>query len=179
MRIRYENTVDDFAAFQQFHMENSPSVRRRTALVRWGIPAFGAGAGVLIMIVWGPDRWEGIPLILFGLIFPIIFPVIMRRSLKRQVAELYREGGEKGVLGMHELLVSDQWLTERTDYNEQRSSWESIGRIGSSDDRTFIYVSPLTAHVIPRERVQEGDYDAFVREVRRRANHEATAKDRP
>lgn len=107
-------------------------------------------------------------LFLFGIIFVCIFPRSVRKSFKKQAKQMGSEGANKGIIGPHELEISDECLTERTAYNEQHSLWEGIERIEFSEGYAFIYTGPLMAHVIPKASVTEGDFDAFVGEVRRR-----------
>lgn len=97
----------------------------------------------------------------------LIIPGALRRSADRQVRRLYREGKNRGILGPHEFEVSDAMLVERTPVGETRTVLAAVERVASDGTHTFIYLSALTAYVIPHGAVTEGDVDAFIAVVER------------
>jgi YcxB-like protein len=167
LTIKYENTIDDLVAFQMYHCENSPYLKRQHLWFRWGTLGAALVIGALVWILM--DSLDmALLFFLFGIIFIFVYPRSIRRSFKKQAKRMGSEGSNKGILGPHEIEVSDQGLTERTAYGEQHSSWEAIERVGSSDNHAFIYTGPLMAHVIPKASVTDGDFDEFVDELRKR-----------
>ncbi len=64
--------------------------------------------------------------------------------------------------------VDDTGITDRSEVGHRCTYWRGIERVEETKDHAFVYLGPFTAHVIPRHSVQEGDFDAFVQEVRSR-----------
>jgi len=167
MRIQYDNTLDDLIAFQEFHIAHSPMVQKSLALNRW------ASAFLVLLMLsllgWSEQDWLLPAIGLVGAVITFFLTAqIQRRTMRSQLAKMYREGSNKGTLGPHELEIKDEGLVERSEFGEQKTTWQAVERIASTDKHTFLYVGSLMAHVIPHERVTEGDYQAFVHEAEQR-----------
>jgi hypothetical protein len=71
----------------------------------------------------------------------------------------------KGIIGVHEMALSDECLTEKTEFNDSKIRWNSIFRIESTAEHTFIYTGDITAYVIPQKSIKVGNYDQFVEKL--------------
>jgi len=174
MRIRYANTVDDLVAFIDFHAAHSTTVEQNIRLTKWTSTVlvivltfvalnFTIGdSGALSAKVFGA--------LAGGVLMFIAVPRLTRWNMRVQVGKLLREDRNKSVVGEHELEILDDGLVERTEYNENKSSWAGIERVVSTPRYTFIYITSVSAHVVPRESVSDGDYDAFTQELARRVH---------
>jgi hypothetical protein len=103
-------------------------------------------------------------------LIPIAFAVIAwlvfatrahQGTMDRVVAKLYREGGNPGVLGEHELQFDGAHLIERSPVSELTTRLEGIQKVVRTDQYTFVYLGAVAAHVIPRNRIEEGDFATF------------------
>jgi hypothetical protein len=164
VRLRYENTIEDLVAFNRYHFEHSPSVRRIKLGLMFALPAVILAAVAAVAIV--VDEWmflaAGVP---FAVLAAVLVPGTYRREVDRQVRRLYGEGANKGVVGEHELeLVGDE-LVERTPFGEMRTRLRAVERVVSDAGYTLIYLSAVMAHVIPHDAVSEGDPEAFAEAV--------------
>lgn len=167
MRLRYENTFDDLIAFQEFHIAHSPTVQKSLVATRW-VGALSV-LFILSLLGWFEQSWL-LPVlgVAGGAVMLVLVPDLQRRSMRTQLAKLYREGSNKGVLGWHELQIKEDGILERSEFGEQKTVWQGVERVASTDKHTFIYVGSLMAHVIPHERVAEGNCRAFVQKVGQR-----------
>jgi hypothetical protein len=164
MKIRYDVTVDDLLVLGRHHFRNSPTARRSISLMRWG------GAVMIFLIVLIPrhaiasGNW--VSTLLAGSLFSVAFlslsPFLVRVLTERQQRKLYSEGSTRGVIGMHECELRKDAVVVWNEIDELQTSWVGLDRIVTTDDYTFIFLSSVTAHVIPRQNVVEGDYGAFV-----------------
>jgi hypothetical protein len=167
MRIRYENSIEDLVAFNRYHCNHSPTVRRARLLAMcfWMAVALGAGAAVALI---AKEPVVGAAGVIGAVVGLLLTPGAFRRQTDRAVRRLLKEGANKAVLGSHELeLVGDE-LVERTPFGETRMRIEAVERVVSDGGYTFIYVSAVGAHVIPHSAVSEGDPAAFVKTLRQR-----------
>lgn len=163
MKIRYEVTFDDIVAFNRYHLDHSPAMKRQRATATWGVPLvvlFVCGALALL------DEFDPTVILSCGAVFCVIYVLLVRRSIpatmEKNVRKLYCEGSNKGVLGQHELELSQNSLSKRTDSGMSSVFLSAIDRIVTTDDYTFIYINAVTAHVIPRHSLSEIEYRTFV-----------------
>ena len=167
LRLSYEITVDDLVAFNRYHRESSPTMKRLRLRRQWGgglLTAVVMGAvGVLTrsgeVIFWG---------VFLGVAYAVIFSALWRGRLEKSVRKLYSEGNNEGVIGGRVMEIGEKGIVERTGYSETRTSWSGIKRIVSTKGYTFVYFSAATANIIPHKGVVEGDYEAFIHELKER-----------
>lgn len=170
MRLRYEITLDDLLAFTLHVHQKSPTMRR----TRFGV-VFGLGV-MLIGMCFVASEIVGNLKVFWGgvagtIVFAGIYPRLYRRNVKRLSTRLYAEGQNKGILGRHVAELRDNGLFDGTDFSERTVFWKGIERIESTPSHTFVYLSAMSAQVIPEHSVIEGDYYSFVEELQRRWQH--------
>ena len=167
MPLRYENTINDMLAFQEFHYAHSPTAKRVMSGYRWG--------GTVVLFIFSYILWRGHSLASnlffasFGSgLYAFVSPAICRRSLRRQALKMYSEGDNKGLTGEHELELIEGGFIERTPYNETKIAWGAVERIETTQDYTFIYINSVMALTIPHNSILEGDYKAFMEQIGQR-----------
>jgi hypothetical protein len=179
MRLRYENTSDDCVAFSTFHLAHSPTHKRTVAIYTC---VFGLAVGLAVFFLAKsfpmesvkslPDEtkniYAAIQAVFVMTIYILLLPRIFRRSITKQTRKLYGEGRNKTFFCEHQLEIAEDGLIERTRYSELKAHWEAIERVERTETHTFLYVSAVSAHVIPHDRILEGDCDAFVAQVQKR-----------
>jgi hypothetical protein len=161
MIIRYENTIEDMVAFIFHHYDHSPAQRRIRAKSIWGTAVF-------FLLLFSLPAWAAqdhgwlIVGAVIAALWVLIIPRVIRRSLAGNVRRVYEEGRNKSAIGPHELELAEDGLIERTPYGESIAWWHGIEKVVSEDDYTFIYLTAVSGHVVPRDAVSEGNYEAFV-----------------
>ena len=71
-------------------------------------------------------------------------------------------GRNSGLLCEHSLEITDDELVESTDAGGTTIKLHSIEKICSENGCTFVYINSTAAHVIPEERVTQGNVIHFV-----------------
>jgi hypothetical protein len=169
MRIRYENTMDDLIAFQDFYVTHSAAARRMVTSYRiWGaVSAFGMLLLVLPFVFRYTPKVAGtlIGASLGAVITFFIVPVTMRWSSRSAARKLYSEGKQKLLLCEHEVEITEDGITGRTPYSEAKLAWGAIERVESAPEHTFVFVSPTAALIIPHRQIPEAEYRAFMTEL--------------
>lgn len=162
MILRYNVSIDDIVAFNAYHCDQSPTIRRQRFIV----------AGTIDLLVILPGifyaKANNEPAILafaclFAVIFTVLYWALFHRCLARTANRLISEGSTQGIVGPHELEITNSDLIERTEVNESKHSWKGLHRIVDTSDYLFIYVTALMAHVVPKQSVTAGDVDDFLR----------------
>lgn len=167
MKIRYTVALDDLIAFNRYHIGNSPAMKRQFHIFYIITP------GILLLVFSCIAILEqSLGFFIVGILLAVFLSfggaIYYRWNLGATVRKLYGEGKNKGVLGEHTLELIEDDIIAKTDVGESRSRISSLERIEASPDHAFFYTSALTAFVVPRNNVLEGDFDLFPQETRKR-----------
>jgi hypothetical protein len=162
--IRYENTEHDVVAFNRHWHDRSPGMRRAKRLATWTLPLLVVAGTAVADVLRGSVRWTP-----WGVVFGVFYVPFYLHSYRRNVRQATRsylaDGRNESVLCEHELEITPEGLVERTPVSEGRTAWSGIERVDVTPDRTYVFVQTAAAHIIPRERVTQGDYESFVAAV--------------
>jgi hypothetical protein len=164
MEIEYQLTPDDLYAFQWRAVFNSSITQRagRKVYAYW----FLALLLIAVLPAIGPDGFV-ISRVSFTFLL-VAFPAVAlaqwyltRRLMRRAILQLLKqEKPDKGHLGRHRIVLSDDGVVETTAVGESRTSWAGVDRIEQNPEYIFIYTSPPSAHVVPKRafgNVQEAE----------------------
>lgn len=166
MKLRYENTPEDMLAFWQHHQRRDAGARQDTIGARVIVAALAllVSGCLLREFAGGIDSHyiDASAAALAALAF-FAWPHLVRRGLRRQAA-----GRQSSWIGEHELEIQPELLIARSPGQELRSQWSHVSHIEADAGRTYLFVTPSSAHVIPAAGVREGDYAAFIEAARER-----------
>ncbi len=176
MKLEYSVSLEDIIAFNNHHMEATPSIRRKLAVMRF-VWSFAP-----LLAIWAITSFEGmapgkamwaIGFVAICISAPIFLlqPFYLRWCNNRQVRKVYSSEKSQALLGAREIKISSSALLETTPEGENQTSYDSISRIDSDDDYTFIYAANSKVHIVPKKTVQSGNYDEFVAELKRKAKN--------
>jgi hypothetical protein len=164
MRIRYELTIDDFAAFQRYHQLNSPAVmngqRRLYAMVPLfvvavaAVQAFALGSLVVFIIGAFVAAVAGWYVMSKG-------PTAYLDAVEKQVRKMFLEGENKSLFGPRELEVTEDFIIERSPFHEHIVRWSAVEKIVESWNYGFIYWCGVAAHAVPKKSVAQEEFRAF------------------
>ena len=87
-----------------------------------------------------------ITFIFLSLIAVIIVPLSVHLSLRSRVP---KDDGT-GVLGEHELEITEEFIIERTKVNESKFLWSAVPDLTQNNEYIFLYQTENNAHVIPK-----------------------------
>ena len=165
MTIKYTNTIEDLVELQNHLLITSKTLKNQMRLRRFFIPSL-----ILIMLTFISIKESNIGPFALGIaIFSILvswFPSSMRKSLKKTIVKTYGEGENNNVLCEHTLEIIDDELRESNPTGQEAIKLSAINGIYTTEHYTFIYVTSLSAHVIPVSKVLEGDYQLFVQTLK-------------
>lgn len=170
--IVYENSMEDWIQFHIFHVKHSAS--GRTKRKRNALAAALVGFAVFNGLVAVGGNWTpgtALPAALFGAVAAALSWPLTLLGIRKNAARMYAEGKDDAVLGLHKLTLTGDALHEETADGSTTNSLDSIERVRATEDYVYIYTSPTSAHVIPTEKVLDGDLAEFVTTLasRRRA----------
>lgn len=161
MKIIYENTLEDAIAFNRYHYSNSDTFRKQKDKVTIHLPVALFFAVVILTLLIRDIRIAVWGSVFIGSYLIFIFRAY-NRDLYKTVGKLYKEQDMKGFVCEHQLEINEDGILEKTEVNERKDKWSGVQLIGADPAHAFIYVGAMQAHIIPRERIVEGDYDRFL-----------------
>jgi len=156
MTAEYEITHDDLSAFNLYHNRHSPTARRHY-LRSWLLPPL-IWLLVCAIIVYLAGRQRGTPLRSFLDLLPLFsgiplyllyFPWAYRRKLRKIIAGMVGEGHNRGLFGRHRVTISPEGVNDWSEHSQTSRTWRAVERVAASDDYVYLYVSALTAIIIP------------------------------
>ena len=161
--IEYANSLDDVVEFNRFHFK-----RRKEG--KFSIFLMAAIVGVLCAIL-GFLRWEPFWIITGAVVTAVgalvdryFLPGVLAREAKR----LYQDGKNKGTLGWHRLLVSNEGLREENEVGASDVRFDGVENVSETESYVYIYVSAVSAHIVPRTGITKGDLSVFLTELNKR-----------
>ncbi len=167
MLLKYNNVEDDFIAASVFSSRHSPFARRQQIIFGLIVPSLLL-IFVLLQAIYSRDWVSAIVLSLLPVGLAVWILAGRSKRMGRIARKLFREGKNKGFLGVHELEINDYGILTKSEYGEGKIAWAMIDRIGLTPDYTFIFTGAHKVIPLPKSRVIEGDYDAFVAELKSR-----------
>jgi hypothetical protein len=91
---------------------------------------------------------------------------VIRHAIRQLLKD---ERPDRGQLGRHRVILSDDGVVESTAVNQSRTAWAGVDRVEQSSDYIFLYTSPAAAHVIPKRAFKDAEQaEAFFRRARSR-----------
>jgi hypothetical protein len=180
MEVHYSLTADDLFAFQWRAAYESADRRRASRKVHFTLfltllliallPGIGADGFVVARV----------NVLFVAVVFPVVSGLywwLERSHMRRAIAALVRrEQPDKGQLGSHRVVLTDEGVVEATAVSESKTSWAGIDRVEQNGDYIFIYTAPGMAHVIPKRAFTGGLAEQFYQLARtRRAQADSAA----
>jgi len=167
MKIKYDVTMDDLRFFNEYVWLNSPSIQRNMRILLLFIVTLWMSIAVYMGYLFG--EW-GVPLTIGSLACIGYALIFKKRWLKRSMKsamKIYREGDNKNMLGPHEFETAEEYLVARSQLSDGRIQWNGVDKIVETPTHVLIFLGAVSAYVINRGSVMEGDLDAFLAEVKR------------
>lgn len=167
MEIRFNLGLHDLYALADYHTRHSERARRQLRSARLGVALLMLALAVVTYVV---RRDPGVAAFALGfaILWGLFLPRFQRALLRRQIARVYRAGQARGAYRRRALALGPTGLVERTPQGQAELGWEAIESVDSTPDHTFLFVGPSQAIILPRAGTEQGDYQAFVDELRRR-----------
>jgi hypothetical protein len=108
---------------------------------------------------------------IFTSLFAMLSVLILWVILQLILAALMVFGRKnQGIVCWHTLTITDEGLTEKTDYNQTLQRWNGFHRIRDTFGYYYIFVTEALFHLVPKKSFNSPkDAQCFMDEIRRRA----------
>ena len=173
--VRFDFTESDFIGFNLYHHRHSPSTR--AIQVRFVVFILAIGLAALVYKLIRPEAPDVLWSVPLGCgIGAALFPFSFRRSLRRNVLAMLKEGRNRGLLGTKEVTLTPAEIRSTGAMGMTTTAWPAVERVVVDGDVLYLYISSVSAVVVPRRAfAQDADFEAFV-ETARKYQVEAAAR---
>ena len=175
MKLEYSVGLEDIVAFNNHHMESTPSLRRKLSVMRF-VWAFAPLIGILLItsiegMAPGKAMWviAAVAIFVSSPIY-LLQPMFLRWLNTRQVRKVYSSQQNQALLGAREIKIVSNGLVEKTSSGQVETDAAQINRIETTDDYIFVYAGSRI-HIISKKTLQSGDPDAFLAELHKKTKN--------
>ncbi len=102
-----------------------------------------------------PKIYWGVISILFVVVWMVAYPRLYKRLIKLDVQKILRKGDTSFLFGKKTMIIDDKNIRIVTKKSSEIISKDSIKDININDDMILIYLSAVTAHIIPTRYLDE------------------------
>ena len=167
-QVEYVVTGEDFAAFNVHVLRTDPEQRRQVARHRVGGMV---AAGVLALVLgWALLGDAVVAVVAAGVAavgWWVTWPKAVARSVRKTALRLGRPLISPAPARTR-LWLDDEGLHEECNGVVTNAEWSGVQRVDETDDHGFVFVSPMSAVIVPKREDRAG-VSAFLAEARARA----------
>ncbi len=159
MQINYELTKQDYIDFNLYHISYSKTSRQALFIQRY------ITSLIFLLAPFVVARFTEIPLEYWLVTFAItyllwvfFYPKYFKRVVGKRVSKMVDEGKNVDLLGYRTVTIDAEGLHSKSDVSESTIKWSSVENVVETKEHIFIYVSAISAHIVPF-RIFETDKD--------------------
>jgi hypothetical protein len=183
MTLNYDVTAEDFIAFNLYHFRHSPALQRQILITRITLSLLVIGLTLGLVYILDRDKQLSLfalfAAVIGGALFFLIYPRLIEPNLRKQLEKMLHEGKNDGVIGQQTLALTPEGIINGTPTGEQKIFWPAVEKVAATAEHVFIYVSALSAAIIPRRNfASESACTAFLQALQQ-YYREATGRELP
>jgi hypothetical protein len=178
--LSYHNEREDMVTFNTEFLSHNTFYRAFFSFIVWGgaVLIFGVAVVSRSIARGGADLLSIATFAVAALLFVPVCRWLIRAFGKWTVRLAIGLRDNPGFPGEHRLTAGPDALVEEftsdpgasTGSGRNTFPWSAVKGIHQGKDFVYVYVGSAAAHVIPRNRIQEGNVDTFVAAVERFRN---------
>lgn len=154
MKIEYSLTRHDLIEFNYYHLLNSKSTVRTLKYLRIVPPISMLIIPFIIELIFKTEVFLAffITFIIsasFAVSWFVRFPKKHKKNMTKSLNNMLDEGKNSGVLGERTIELNDEGIHLTNPGIETSQKWDSVEKLCITDDYIYIYVSSLTALIVP------------------------------
>jgi hypothetical protein len=151
LEVTFKLNDDDILAAQWHYAMTSPSLREQywRTFVYWPLVVLGVFMLLVAFAEWSLLS-SGLYFVAFCALWLRQWPRIYRDLLKRSTNKLLKEGRNALLECPVRMEIDERGLRVTSEMSESRLAWDAVERVEQTADHIFIYVTSMSAHIIPK-----------------------------
>ena len=153
MTIRFTLSIEDSVDLQRHFLKSDHKYRRSVWILRLFIPALSMLL-LLLDAIGGTLRIStSLFYIVIGTVWFAFLPTWSLRNILRRARRSFAKPENSIYFGATELTLDDATITAQCAGHKTHYTWSQILKAEESATHLFIYQSPLSAFIIPKEQL--------------------------
>jgi len=169
MTLHYRLDAEDMGGLSNWYYtqmeEGKKIIRRSTTFLTMIFSAL-----FFITFINAPSSIQWI-VATIGLLSCLFFVAVYPRRLRNTLSANSIKGAAKpenaGYVGQKTVEINEEGIISISERATALYKWSAINQIITTPDHAFLMLGSLQALVIPRSKVEEGNFDAFIAEATR------------
>lgn len=168
MEIQYELTEEDYIKFQIHHLYETPSQKKAFFLNRYVVIPFIA----LLLYFIGKNILEGLDWYwiiaspLFAAFYMITYPKQYNKTLRKRLKKIMNEGDNSSLYGKKTFVIKEDQIRIFDEEVTQIILKKAVKSVTIYEDMILLYLSGITAHIIPTRYLDEETIQLLKEEFR-------------
>ena len=158
MEIYYNLTEEDYINFNLYHIKNSKTGKRALVLQRFLTPLFFIIISYIYSLI---SDMSFLPLfitfLVTSILWVIFYPKYFYRLIARNAKKMMKEGKNDGLLGNHQLKLTEEGLVDTSSNKETKVTWSGITSFKEDDGYFLLYNSSVSAYILPKREIDHVD----------------------
>lgn len=156
IKITFDFTMDDWMAFQKHYANTSKDFKQVKIISIIAFPAILA-----LYSIWDyyfQKEMTYIWFAIFGistLLWLYFFPRYLDRKTIKNAKKIIERWDNKSILWKQDMTLTEEYLFVKTAGTEQKVYWSKIYKIEENDEHIFIFLTTISAFIIPKEDIKE------------------------
>lgn len=158
MKVNYNLTEQDYINFNLYHLKNSKMGKKSLNMQRFLSPV------IFMIVAYVFSTLGGMPLLSTYIVFIItsilwvaFYPKYFYGLITRNVKKMIKEGKNDGLLGDHQLIITDEGIVDTSSNKETKVDWPGIESFKEDNDNFYLYNSSVSAFILPKRELDHVD----------------------
>jgi len=158
MEIHYNLTEEDYIHFNLYHIKNSETGKRALALQRFITPLFFIIISYIYSLISDmPFLPLFITFLVTSILWVIFYPKYFYGLIARNARKMIKEGKNEGLIGNHQLKLTEEGLVDTSLNKETKVTWLGITSFQEDDGYFFLYNSSVSSYILPKREIDDVD----------------------
>ncbi len=165
MKINFNFELNDWMAFQEFHLSESKQFKKTKLISTLTVPIV---YGLFILNDAIKGELDIIPTSIFtviSILWMIYYPKRLTIRTLKKVKKILEDPVNSKIIGEHTIELSGQGLKITKPESENFINWNGLIRIAETKNYYFIYNTSISAIVIPKLKIESDliEFDSFLK----------------
>jgi hypothetical protein len=154
MKLVFDFDMNDWMAFQKVHLENSKQFNRMKMFVTWMFP--GVWIFIMFLELSNGSFKPAVAVVMFvvSVLWVIFYPKRFKNSTLKRAKKILSEGDNSGIIGEHQLELTDQSIKSDLPQSSSTINWDGIKKFIETDQYYFLYNTAASAIIIPKFKLK-------------------------
>lgn len=150
MRLDYELNKQDYLNFNIYHSENSETIKHNLKKQIIIPPIAYIVIGLALSLVTEAGFIFLIAFVICSVFWVVFYPAYFKRVVKRNINKMLSEGKNTSLEYKISLSLDDAGIKSVSEKGESSIKWEGIERLSESNEYYFLYITSVSAAIVPK-----------------------------